>query len=64
MKFLLGKTTEDFKEYKQVEVNTVEELIEIINKSEWEKVVIYFRGEWWYWPKNQRIIEDYNDWRE
>ena len=34
MKFLFGTTRGDYKDYKEIEINTLEELLELINKCE------------------------------
>ena len=69
MKFLFGTTWDNYDEWKEIEINTLEELIELIKNSEWKQIVMrqnniehrdgtkdkYF---------GKRFIEDYNDRRE
>ena len=69
MKFMYWTTRDDYDDYKEIEINTIDELLELIKNSEWKQVVIqqddterldgtrskHF-GKW--------FIEDYNDRRE
>lgn len=69
MKFLFGTTRDDYKDFKEIEINTLEELLDLTNKSQWKQIVMrqnkteYRDNEEWeyYW---KRFIEDYNDRRE
>ena len=69
MKFLFGTTRDDYDEYKEIEINTLEELIELIKNSEWKQIVmrqnnIEYRDERENKFLGKRFIEDYNDRRE
>jgi len=69
MKFLFWPTGYDYEAFKEIEINTLDELLDLINNSQWKQVVIRqnhveyrddrenkFLGKW--------FIEDYNDRRE
>lgn len=69
MKFLFGTTWDGYDEYKEIEINTLEELIELIKNSEWKQIVmrqnnIEYRDERENKFLGKRFIEDYNDRRE
>lgn len=69
MKFLFGTTGDDYDEWKEIEINTLEELIELIKNSEWKQIVmrqnnIEYRDERENKFLGKRFIEDYNDRRE
>ena len=40
MKFLFGTTADDYEDYKEIEINTLEELLDLIKNSTWKQVVI------------------------
>jgi hypothetical protein len=69
MKFLFGTTWDGYDEYKEIEINTLEELIELIKNSEWKQIVmrqnnIEYRDNRENKFLGKRFIEDYNDRRE
>lgn len=69
MKFLFGTTRDDYDEWKEIEINTLEELIELIKNSEWKQIVmrqnnIEYRDNRENKFLGKRFIEDYNDRRE
>ena len=69
MKFLFGTTADDYEDYKEIEINTIEELLELIKNSDWKKVVIQqnnieYRDDRENKFLGKRFIEDYNDRRE
>ena len=69
MKFLFGTTWDGYDEYKEIEINTLEELIELIKNSEWKQIVmrqnnIEYRDDRENKFLGKRFIEDYNDRRE
>jgi hypothetical protein len=69
MKFLFGTTWDDYDEYKEIEIKTLEELIELIKNSEWKQIVmrqnnIEYRDDRENKFLGKRFIEDYNDRRE
>ena len=69
MKFLFGTTWDNYDKYKEIEINTLEELIELIKNSEWKQIVmrqnnIEYRDERENKFLGKRFIEDYNDRRE
>lgn len=69
MKFLFGTTADDYEDYKEIEVNTLEELLDLIKNSTWKQVVIRqnnieYRDNRENKFLGKRFIEDYNDRRE
>lgn len=69
MKFLFGTTRDDYDDYKEIEINTIDELLELIKNSQWKQVVIRQNNcEWRDGTKDKYFgrwfIEDYNDRRE
>ena len=69
MKFLFGTTWDAYDEYKEIEIDTLEELIELIKNSEWKQIVmrqnnIEYRDNRENKFLGKRFIEDYNDRRE
>lgn len=66
MKFLTDKSSWWDSNYWEVEIKTLEELLEYIKKTERCMVVIYHNSED-YWVEEERdkwVIEDYDDYRE
>ena len=69
MKFLFGTTGDAYEDYKEIKINTIEELLELIKNSEWKQIVmrqnnIEYRDERENKFLGKRFIEDYNDRRE
>ena len=67
MKFLTDKSSSDWKrEYGEVEIKTLEKLLEYIKKTKRGMVVIYHNSEdyWEEEAKDKWVIEDYDDYRE
>jgi hypothetical protein len=66
MKFLTDKSSRRNEDYGEVEIKTLEELLEYIKKTKRSMVVIYHNSEdyWEEEAKGRRVIEDYDDYRE
>lgn len=66
MKFLTDKSSWRNGDYGEVEIKTLEELLEYIEKTKRGMVVIYHNSEdyWEEEAKGKWVIEDYDDYRE
>lgn len=66
MKFLTDKTSRRNFDYGEVEIKTLEELLEYIKKTKRGMVVMYHNSEdyWEEEAKGRWVIEDYDDYRE
>jgi hypothetical protein len=69
MKFLYWDTANVYEDFKEIEINTLDELIELIKKTDRWRIVMRqddteFRNgtKWKFFGK--RFIENYNDYRE